>query len=256
MDQPIINPPNPYIGVLRLFPGTLIRISGKPQPNAVKFAINFQTGPSINPRDDLALHLSPWFSPPPTIKRNSLINGRWGTEESWCNGNILNPHQQFEIMILNEPQAFKIAINGVHFCEFIHRIPYQQVTHLTIDGDVDISQIHVTSPSYQQAPPMMQQQPQPSCPYPTMPMPPLYPNLAGSTPNYPPSSAPPYSAPSQMPGIQGPMPTPAYGQQQPYQHSYQAGPMPGQPGPAPTPANYMSGYPVSINVRAVRDSGE
>lgn len=251
MDQPIIHPSNPYLGVVRVFPGTMIRINGMPRPNATEFNINLQTGPSINPRDDLALHLRPCFTPP-RIYRNSLIQGSWGAGETWGNGSSINPHQPFEILILNENTEFKIAVNGAHFCEFKHRIPFQQITHLTIDGDVDIHKIHITSPAYQTAsapqPPLAHTQP--NCPYPinppmSMPMPSLYPSLPGTGSNYPPAPVPGYSQPSAIPGVPGPMPTPAY-TQQPYPPPYGGSQIPGQPGPAPMPANQMGGYPVSI----------
>lgn len=35
----------------------------------------------------------------------------------------------------------QVAVNGQHFCEFPHRIPYSEVTHLLIDGDVSITLI-------------------------------------------------------------------------------------------------------------------
>ena len=248
MEHPIVNPPNPYVGTLRVFPGTLIKVAGRPRPNATRFAINFQTGPSLNPRDDLALHLSPCFTPPRLV-RNSLQHGAWGLEEAWGNGAIVNPHSPFEIMILAEPDQFKIAINGAHFCEFRHRIPYHQITHLTIDGDVDIDRITVSS-----NPQMATQQPQPPAayqpsnapPYPTqpsMPMPPMYPNLG-------PNQAPPSHYPA-MPA--GPMPTPSS-----YASGFpQAGPYPAQPNPAAYPN--MSGgpaptggyYPVSLSVSPI-----
>lgn len=253
MEQPILNPPNPYVGSLRIFPGTLVKVSGRARPNATRFAINFQTGPSLNPRDDLALHLSPCFTPP-RIVRNSLQHGAWGLEEAWGNGSILSPHQPFEIIILAEPEQFKIAVNGAHYCEFRHRIPYQQITHLTIDGDVDIERIHITSSSYVPQPtpvpyaataPAANATPYP--PYPTgntgMPMPSIYPTLGTDQPSglhYP-------NAPN-MPA--GPMPTAStytsgYPQTMPSQPGPypQAGPYPG--GPAPTGAGYQGGYPVS-----------
>lgn len=254
MEQPILNPQNPYVGTLRVFPGTLVRVAGRPRPNATRFAINFQTGPSLNPRDNLALHLSPCFTPPRVI-RNSLQNGVWGLEEAWGNGSIVSPHQPFEIIILAEPDQFKIAINGAHYCEFRHRIPYQQITHLTIDGDVDIERISVTSSSfapqpqpaiYQPSAPSSNTTPYPPYPsaVPNMPMPPMYPTLV---PNNPPSHYP--SVPS-MPT--GPAPAAStyasgYPQAGPYP---QPGPYPQAPhisGPAPAGSSYQGGYPVSIS---------
>lgn len=234
MEQPIFNPPNPYVGRLRLFPGTLVKVAGRARPNATRFAINFQTGPSLNPRDDLALHLSPCFTPPRVV-RNSLQRGAWGLEEAWGNGTIVGPHQPFEIMILVEADQFKIAINGAHFCEFRHRIPYVDVTHLTIDGDVDIDRITIssstspTTPAYQPSAPPSSHPVAP--PYPSggampMPTPSAYPTLPPSGPY--PSAYPPAGPPV------GPMPTGAT-----YMSGYpQAGPYPAGPYPAPTAGAY------------------
>lgn len=160
-------------------------------------------------------------------------------------------------MILTEADQFKIAINGAHYCEFRHRIPYEQITHLTIDGDVDIERISIVSTSAPPAQPAyMPSAPAPYPPYggggssfpvapggghPAMPMPPLYPTIV---PDQPPSHYP------SMPA--GPMPTGSS-----YSHSGPAGPMPGAPsaypsaypqapGPAPAGAGYQGGYPVSL----------
>lgn len=277
MERPIMNPQNPYVGTLRLFPGTMVKVYCQPRPNASRFAINFQLGPSLNPRDDLALHLSPCFNPPRLV-RNSLQHGQWGLEEAWGNGSVMAPNQAYEFIILVEPSQFKIAVNGAHYCEFKHRIPFEHVSHLTIDGDVDIERIAISSSSQQigtayqpTAPPTA---PNPSTasntpypPYPiggaTMPMPgaSIYPPLSSNSDGRPgagmypsmPAAAPPYAMPS--PG--GPMPSPAgYSSgppmpaQPPYgQHSYPqgpAGPYPAPPtGPMPAPGSYQSGYPVS-----------
>lgn len=268
MEQPpIVNPPNPYVGTLRLFPGTLVKVNCRPRPNASRFAINFQNGPSLNPRDDLALHLSPCFNPP-RIVRNSLINGQWGLEEAFGNGSTFTPHQPFEFMILCEPDKYKIAVNGGHYCEFRHRMPYEHVSHLSIDGDVDIDRIQITSSSSSSSSSSYQPS-APNPPYPVgntnMPMPSIYPTLvpsdsrAGPYPPMPTPAAAPYAPPVPQ-GAPGPVPTgghyssgygPAgYGQPAapagpPYP---QAGPYPA-PGPAsgpqPTGGYYQSGYPVS-----------
>lgn len=270
MELPIVNPPNPYVGTLRIFPGTMVRVSGRPRTNATRFAINFQTGPSLNPRDDLALHLSPCFTPPRVV-RNSLRHGAWGLEEAWGNGSILSPHQPFEIIILAEPDQFKIAINGGHYCEFKHRIPYQEITNLTIDGDVDVERITISSQSYAQpsyqtmpatAPPVNNAPYPPSSTIPGMPMPGMYPalNPGGPVPSGAGYSQPaaPSGYPPAAPMPSGPMPTGAgYMSGYPQQPGYpqmpptQAGGYPQAPhmgGPSPTGAGYMGGYPVSNNI--------
>lgn len=265
MDQPIYNPPNPYVGTMRVFPGTLIKITGKPRIGANRFAINLQVGPSLNPRDDLALHFSPCFTPhPPKIVRNSLISSSWGPGES-SGPFVFAQGQPFEVMILTEEHKFKIAINGSHYCEFNHRVSYEEITHLSIDGDVDIEKITVEdNDSYKS----QQSGPQPSGynpsgsqlsgPQPSAPQPYVNPPFS-SQPAPAPSQA--FYGPPPLPSMplypSGPVPGPAPGPQpsQPYNSTYHtghqqfgptpggaySGPIPSGPFSAPQPPSHYSG---------------
>lgn len=144
MASPLYNPPLPYVGPIPggvLAVGTLIRIQGTPHHSARCFAINLQCGPNVHPRDDIALHLSPVFSPPPRVVRNSIQAQQWGPEESHGDPFPLVAGQKFEILVLTEHDHFKIAINGAHYAEFRHRIPIHRVTHLAMDGDTAINLI-------------------------------------------------------------------------------------------------------------------
>ncbi|KAK8779445.1 hypothetical protein V5799_019212 [Amblyomma americanum] len=202
MTFPIYNPPLPYVGPIPggvLSVGTLIRIQGTPHHTARCFAINLQCGPNMHPRDDIALHLSPVFSPPPRIVRNSIQTQQWGPEESHGDPFPLVAGQSYEILVLVEHDHYKIAINSRHYAEFRHRIPLHRVTHLTMDGDTTVSLVQFEgSPSM--APPasgmgMPMPMPVPSgriSPYgDTAPYPPQagYPPAGGYYP--PPSGMPP-----------------------------------------------------------------
>ncbi|KAG1697386.1 Galectin-4 [Nymphon striatum] len=147
--------PLPYCGPIgnKLNPGCLLRIRGEVHHNAKCFAINLQYGPNTNPRDDVALHLSPVFTSPPRLVRNSIQAQRWGPEESHGPYFPLVAGQTFEILLLCEPDYYKIAINGQHFSEFKHRMPWQSVTFLAIDGEVMISLIQFEGSSSALPPP-------------------------------------------------------------------------------------------------------
>ncbi|XP_023209564.1 formin-like protein 12 isoform X2 [Centruroides sculpturatus] len=142
--QPIINPALPFVGAIPggLQPGRMIRVQGVAHPNARCFSINLQCGPGSSSQDDIALHLSPVFSPPPRLVRNSLQNQQWGPEESHGPYFPFVVGQNFEILILTEGDEYKIAVNGQHFCEFKHRIPIYRVTSLSINGEATINQIN------------------------------------------------------------------------------------------------------------------
>ncbi|XP_014480159.1 PREDICTED: uncharacterized PE-PGRS family protein PE_PGRS54-like [Dinoponera quadriceps] len=140
-NAPVTNPTIPYVGEVEggLRAGTMLKIQGKVPPDAVRFAVNYQLGPTLNPRDDIAIHVSPRF-PEGIITRNHIESMSWGMEENagplW-----IQPGQEFEMLILCDYHCFKIAINGKHFTEFAHRLPFIKVTHLVIDGDVEIHSI-------------------------------------------------------------------------------------------------------------------
>ncbi|EEC13175.1 galectin, putative [Ixodes scapularis] len=96
----------------------------------------------MHPRDDIALHLSPVFSPPPRVVRNSIQQQQWGPEESHGDPFPLVAGQPFEILVLVEHDHYKIAINGAHYAEFRHRLPVHRVTHVAIDGEVSVGMLH------------------------------------------------------------------------------------------------------------------
>ncbi|KAF7266741.1 hypothetical protein GWI33_019962 [Rhynchophorus ferrugineus] len=141
MAQPIVNPEIPFVGEVSggLQPGKLIRIQGVTHPNSDRFNVNLATGPNNKPRDDTALHVSVRLNQG-YIARNSYRNQAWDKEEG--KGKLpIGPAQSFEILLLVDPDHFKIAVNGQHFSEFKHRLPFESITHLLIDGDVSITLI-------------------------------------------------------------------------------------------------------------------
>lgn len=119
--------------------GTMLKVKGKVPSQAVRFAVNYQLGPTLNPRDDIAIHVSPRF-PEGIVTRNHIESMTWGMEENagplW-----IQPGQEFDMLILCDYHCYKIAINGRHFAEFAHRLPFIKVTHLVIDGDVEIHSV-------------------------------------------------------------------------------------------------------------------
>ncbi|XP_035225612.1 galectin-5-like, partial [Stegodyphus dumicola] len=103
------------------------------------YSVNLQNGTNDGHRSDIALHLSPVFSPPPRIVRNSLENQNWGPEESHGSSFPFSRGQGFEILILVEVDHFKIAIDGQHFTEFYYRLPLHSISHISVDGDVSVN---------------------------------------------------------------------------------------------------------------------
>ncbi len=76
-----------------------------------------------------------------------MLSQRWGNEERGGTFPFVRGHN-FEIIILCEVNEYKIAVNGVHYASFKHRIPnLQRVTFVSIDGGVKIYNIRYDPPS-------------------------------------------------------------------------------------------------------------
>ncbi|PSN32330.1 hypothetical protein C0J52_17636 [Blattella germanica] len=237
---PIYNPVIPYVGLIDggFHPGKMVRIQGTVHPSANRFAINLQCGPNMLPRDDIAVHVCPKFHEN-HITRNSLQNMSWGVEENHGHMPIARG-QGFEIIILCDPSHYKIAVNGNHYAEFGHRIPFQRVSYLTIDGDVTISLIQYEGGSCVPGagvgfiPPVAPVGPPP---LPTGVPPPLPTGVPGQMP-YPPaySAVPPVGTPYGHPPPPGPG---GYAYQPGYGQGYPAGT---HPHPPPGYAPHSTGH--------------
>lgn len=68
--------------------------------------------------------------------------GGWGAEEKAITYFPFVPNGSFEMMILTEPNSFKVAINNQHFVEFVHRVKrLNRATHVSVTGDLQLSQV-------------------------------------------------------------------------------------------------------------------
>lgn len=144
----------PYLGRIPggLRPTQMIRIRGI--INSIvrdNIVINVQSGAAITPLGDCNLHLSIRLNEN-IIVRNDRQRGAWGIEERF-GGCPLERGQNFEILILAEHQRFKIALNGVHYCEFNYRMSLEKAVFVFVKGEVSIQSITIEgdTPS---APPM------------------------------------------------------------------------------------------------------
>lgn len=91
---------------------------------------------------DIGFHLSARFDER-LVVRNSRQNMIWGPEEREPRVMPLVAGRDFQAMLLCEENAYKVAINGKHFVEFLHRVPYSCCGVLNIDGQVNIDRIEV-----------------------------------------------------------------------------------------------------------------
>lgn len=142
---PIYNPPVPFTSPIPggLYPGKIMYISGMPRPNPSRFTVNILCGPSDD--YDICLHFDVRFNYGEdynAVVRTHKEYGTYGAEERQVTYFPFMPNANFEMMILAETSSFKIAVNNQHFVEFFHRIqPLQRGTHLSVSGDVHLSQV-------------------------------------------------------------------------------------------------------------------
>ncbi|KAH9493163.1 Galectin-4 [Bulinus truncatus] len=123
--------------------GRSIIICGVPRCNATRFSFNFVCGSKVD-SDDIAFHFDVRFnfgSSHCTVVRNSRICGQWGSEESCSPCFPFSINCPFEIKICAKSNKFKIYVNNCHFIDFHYRIPVHRITHLNINGDVNLSQV-------------------------------------------------------------------------------------------------------------------
>uniref|UniRef100_A0A7N5JA91 Galectin n=1 Tax=Ailuropoda melanoleuca TaxID=9646 RepID=A0A7N5JA91_AILME len=111
--------------------GTILYCSG------TRFAVNFHSGYSDN---DIAFHFNPRFEEGGYVVCNTKQNGSWGPEER----KMHMPFQMgnpFELCFLVDSWDFKVTVNGNHFVQYSHRVPFHHVDTLSITGAVQLSYI-------------------------------------------------------------------------------------------------------------------
>ncbi|XP_001657305.2 galectin-9 isoform X2 [Aedes aegypti] len=202
---PVYSPVVPFLGLVPggLRHGSMVRIKGIINNHGERCQINIQTGAALNPRDDVTLHIS--IRPnEAAIVRNTLQNQVWGAEERY-GGCPISYGQSFDVLVLVEVNQYKIAINGVHFCMFNHRLPVHSARYVSISGGCVIHSITTEMDTAGSVPP--------------------YPGTAGSVGPQPPPYVPPAYPPNLSGSQIGFVPTPP--------------PMPPPPPYTPTP-----GYPI------------
>ncbi|XP_068934697.1 galectin-4 isoform X2 [Petaurus breviceps papuanus] len=136
--HPFYNPTLPYKrdipGGLR--PGMSIYIQGVASSHMKRFSVNF-----VLPGGDIAFHFNPRFDGWDKVVFNAMQGGQWGDEER----KKTMPFRKgapFELVFMVTDQHYKVVVNGSPFYEFGHRIPLQMVTHLQVDGDLELQSIN------------------------------------------------------------------------------------------------------------------
>lgn len=138
----------------------MIRIRGHVSHVLTRFIqVNIQNWPALRPTTDINMHMS--IRPDQnTIVRNHMQNQSWGMEER-SGGCPVVRGQFLEILILAQSNSFKVAFNGMHFCEFNHRLPLHTAQFIYIDGEMNVESVTIDGDAPPSAPPLPMPTPSP-----------------------------------------------------------------------------------------------
>lgn len=141
--QSFSNPRIPFTGAIKggLRDGTDITITGKVQPGAQRFQVDFMCG------EDRALHFNPRYSWLMNyVVCNTLQKSVWGDEE-YKHPNPLPHGSSFTVVFMVKPDVYTIVVNGVHFHDYKHRFPASKVENIFINGGVEIHSVTIQPPA-------------------------------------------------------------------------------------------------------------
>ncbi|KAM7057690.1 galectin-4 isoform 1-T1 [Molossus nigricans] len=166
--QPTYNPTLPYNKPIPggLSVGMSVYIQGVASEHMKRFSVNFAVGQG--PGSDIAFHFNPRFDGWDKVVFNSQQGGQWGSEEK-KRSMPFRKGSPFELVFMVLAEHYKVVINGNPFYEFGHRLPVQMVTHLQVDGDLELQSINFIGGQ-----PASDQTPMVTPAYPTMEGPPTF----------------------------------------------------------------------------------
>ncbi|XP_060779265.1 uncharacterized protein LOC132887733 isoform X4 [Neoarius graeffei] len=131
----VIQPVLPHVGKIRdrLKPEMAIFFQGALPTHPKEFEINFQTGQSDG--DDIAFHFNPRIGQ--FVYLNSFRNGSWEKEEC-VSDELFTKGAAFYMFVIISTEGYEVYVNGMQYCRFNHRIPLENISAISIYGDVTI----------------------------------------------------------------------------------------------------------------------
>ncbi|KAK5852520.1 hypothetical protein PBY51_006374 [Eleginops maclovinus] len=150
----------PFAGTILggLLPGEMVLIQGSVPTDADRFQVDLTCGSSLKPRADVAFHLNPRFGRSPCVVCNALQSERWGREQI-LHGRPLAPGAAFELIILVLGDRFKVAVNGGHVLDFVHRMELKRVDTICISGKVKVQAVGILPGPSEVPAPLTNQEP-------------------------------------------------------------------------------------------------
>lgn len=72
---------------------------------------------------------------------NSLLGGKWGSEQRISTGRNLAPGTTFVLSIRRKVSNFEVLINGTCIATYAHRVAADIIDSVSIDGDVILHKV-------------------------------------------------------------------------------------------------------------------
>ncbi|KAJ7303970.1 hypothetical protein JRQ81_011485 [Phrynocephalus forsythii] len=113
--------------------GKSVIIQGQIWAAVKSFAVNL-----VCLNGDIAFHFNPRFNEGRVVVCNTKEKGRWGSEERTFNMPF-QPGVYFEMIVHVRSHCYQVSLNGNHFLEYRHRLPFHLVQNLQINGDVSVN---------------------------------------------------------------------------------------------------------------------
>ncbi|VDK73141.1 unnamed protein product [Onchocerca ochengi] len=133
--------PIPYRSQLqeKIEPGQTLIIKGSTVDESQRFTVSLHCKAADFSGNDVPLHISVRFDEG-KIVMNSFGNGEWGKEER--KSIPFKKGTPFDIRIRAHDDHYQIFCDQKEFKDFEHRLPLSSVSHLSIDGDLYLNQVH------------------------------------------------------------------------------------------------------------------
>ncbi|XP_062869767.1 galectin-9-like isoform X2 [Trichomycterus rosablanca] len=140
-----INPKLPFTGLIEGIEGKTISVTGWVIPGAERFQVDLQCGTQASA--DIALHFNPRYSGNSGyVVCNTRQSSSWGPEER-SSPTPIPRGSNFNVTFLINRNSYSVVVNGVHFKEYLHRIPFSSVNAISVRGGVDIQSISFPDPA-------------------------------------------------------------------------------------------------------------
>jgi len=141
-------PTIPFVGQIPsgVRAGSQIIVEGHVPSSSSRFDVNLVRGHHATfdaTKDaDIALHVNPRFDEN-LIVLNSRRGGEWADRNPTPSGMPIQRGYDFTIAITVEEYRYTIEVNGEHYAHFPHRMEFDDVAVLFIDGVVDVRSVQM-----------------------------------------------------------------------------------------------------------------